>query len=239
MQIIDQQHAGPVASDEDAGQGLEEPLALPALVERFGLRQLRVFREQFGQEARQLRAPDGIQPPHQGRQERAAQTVDDGGKGQVPTGGVGVHGCGQEPLLARPAHHLLPQPRLADASLTAHHDAADAASIGGAPGCLQRLPFVFATHEVEARLTGRLLDLVAGRMDEPLVELVRRRARLDAQLLFQDRRTGVIDAQRGCPVAVEGVQPHEPPIGGFVEGIVVQQLLGGGDGVGIGAARFV
>ena len=107
-----------------------------------------------------------------------------------------------------------------------------------APAILQGLPLGLATDQV--RLAGRhgRRGGAVFQVKQALVGFDRLGAGRDAQLALQRRDAGVIDAQRGGAVAVDRVQAHEVAVGGFMQGVVVQQALRVADGAAIVVALF-
>ena len=71
---------------------------------------------------------------------------------------------------------------------------------------------------------------LAFEIDQASIGFDRLGAGRDAQLALECSDAGVIDAQRGGPVAVDRVETHEMAVGRFMQGIVAQQALRIGDG---------
>ena len=240
LQVVQRQHEGPVAVDKDARQRLEEPLALPALGQRLRLRQGGILGVQLRQQPRQFRAPDRVQPPDQRHHRLAAQAFDQCRVGQVAAGRVGPRQRRGDALLAGPVRHLFGQTGLADAGLAAEHDTLHCAARGCAPGSLQRLPLVLPAYQTDAAVAcpaGRYP--IARDVDQTFVEFTRRGAGSNAQLLFQRRSAGVIDAHGCHAVVVERVQPHQAAIGCLVQWIGGQQAARPVDGLPVAAPFFV
>ena len=144
------------------------------------------------------------------------------------------------PLRPAPVDQFFGEPGLADARFAADQEQPRPARRGGPPGVEQRAPFRLAADErIDGRARRRRDHGRRGVQVENLaVGDARRGARLDAELLLQQRGALLIEVQRRGALAAARVTTHERAPGLFVERIEPEQLLGVLDRVPEGAIVF-
>ena len=195
--------------------------------------------QQLGQQADDLAQPDWLQARQAAPDGLCAQPGHHRCIGREPFGGVAVRHRHGVTLLARPRHELFRQPRLANTGIAPDQHTARPARGCGAPVLLQQAPFGLTPNQSRrARLCqgGRSLSQIGAQ--QPFVDCVRARARLDPQLVLEGGDTRVVDAQRGRAVTGQRMQAHERLAGCFVGRVELHQALAVTDGFAVGALRF-
>ena len=110
-----------------------------------------------------------------------------------------------------PVDQFFGKPGLADARFAADQEKTWPACGGGTPRVEQRVPFVVAADERIDRDARRCRDdgRLGVEVENLAVRHTRRGARLDSELLFQERRALLIDVQRGTALAAARVTAHQ------------------------------
>ena len=223
LHVVGDQQQRRGGGEERPGDRVEEPLAVLALGQRLGGREVGPLGEQLGQQPRELGQVRAIEATEPRRDRLRAQPGDHGPVGDRALRRVRAGLCGERAAVGAPRAQLLDQAALADAGLAGHEHELRAAALRRAPQAVQARSLARARDERRAGL-----DRARRGSDgeQRLVRLARRRRGLDGELALQRRRAHVVDAQRSRAVAARVVQAHEQPVGLLSQRVVADQALG-------------